>query len=133
MNYIKKLYTGRINRKNYILGVYLFLPLLFSPFALIIMFLLSLLPLSNLSLELLIMIVLYTFCIVYLVLVFSLHVRRFHDLGNSGWRALFFLIPLVNIIILISLLASRGKDETNEYGEAPLKSIKSFSAILNWD
>lgn len=124
MNYIKKLYSGRIGRKNYGLG----LLFLISFFILLIAIFASMLSSDNSFFGAFIIIILY---VVYIVFLLSLHVRRFHDLGDSGWRVLLFLIPLVNLIILISLLATKGKDETNKYGEAPSKSIKFFDAIFN--
>lgn len=34
---------------------------------------------------------------------FSIAIRRFHDLGKSGWFSLLLLIPLVNLIVIIYL------------------------------
>ena len=124
MNYIKKLYSGRIGRKNYGLG----LLFLIGSFILLIAIFASMFSSDSSSFGVFLIIVLYA---IYIVFLFSLHVRRFHDLGDSGWRVLLFLIPLVNLIILISLLATKGKDEVNKYGEAPSKSIKFFDAIFN--
>lgn len=125
MNYIKKLYSGRIGRKNYGLGLLLFIG---SLILLIAIFASMFSSDSSSSFGVFLIIVLYAVFILHL---FSLHVRRFHDLGNSGWRVLLFFIPLVNLIILISLLATKGKDEVNEYGEVPQKSIKFLDAIFN--
>lgn len=124
MNYIKKLYSGRISRKNYGFG----LLFLVGSFILLIAIFASMLSSDSSSFGVFIIIILYA---VYIVFLLSLHVRRFHDLGDSGWRVLLFLIPLVNLIILISLLATKGKDEANKYGEVPSKSIKFFDAIFN--
>ena len=125
MNYIKRLYSGRIGRKNYGLGLLFFIG---SLILLIAIFASMFSSDSSSSFGVFLIIVLYAVFILHL---FSLHVRRFHDLGNSGWRVLLFFIPLVNLIILISLLATKGKDEVNEYGEVPQKSIKFFDAIFN--
>jgi uncharacterized membrane protein YhaH (DUF805 family) len=36
------------------------------------------------------------------------HVRRWHDLGKSGWNVLTLFIPFVNFIILLYLLLAPG-------------------------
>ena len=36
------------------------------------------------------------------------HIRRWHDLGRSGWWTLLFLIPLVNFIVFLCLLFTPG-------------------------
>jgi len=48
----------------------------------------------------------------------SITVRRFHDLGKSGLSVLFFLIPIVNWIIMFILFLP-GKKEPNNYGNPP--------------
>ena len=124
MNYIKKLYSDRISRKNYGLGLLFFI----GSLILLIAIFASMFSSDDSSFGVILIVLLY---IVFIVHVFSLHARRFHDLGNSGWRVFLFLIPLVNLIMLISLLATRSKDEANQYGEVPSKSIKFFDAIFN--
>ncbi len=47
-------------------------------------------------------------------------VRRLHDTGRSGWWVLIGLIPLVGLIWLIVLLASKGQAGANQYGDDPL-------------
>lgn len=124
MNYIKKLFSGRISRKNYGLGLLFFI----GSLILLIAILASMFSSDNSSFGVFIIVVLY---VAFIVHIFSLHARRFHDLGDSGWRVFLFLIPLVNLIILISLLATKGKAEANQYGEVPSKSTKFFDAIFN--
>lgn len=124
MNYVRKLFNGRIGRKNYGLGLLFFI--------LIFVFFFVILAYASLDDNQLFftvsVVVLY---VVFIVHIISLHARRFHDLGDSAWRVFLFLIPLVNLIMLISLLATKGKDEANKYGEVPPKSIKFFDAIFN--
>lgn len=49
-------------------------------------------------------------------------VRRLHDINKSGWLALLFLIPVVNIILLIVWMAMTDSDTgANQYGEVPAK------------
>lgn len=128
MNYIKKLYSGRISRKNYGLGLLFFIGSFISFILLITIVPSMLLLYDNYYFWGFVMIVLYA---VFVIHIFSLHVRRFHDLGGNGWRVFLFLIPLVNLMTLIYLLAAEGGRETNQYGEVSSKSIKFFDAIFN--
>ena len=50
-------------------------------------------------------------------------VRRFHDRDISGWAILLFIIPLVNIYLLV-LLFLKGTEGKNKFGEYPLSLIK---------
>ena len=49
----------------------------------------------------------------------SVAVKRFHDLGRSGWFVAFLCIPVLNIAAAIYLGFFKGKDEANEYGPSP--------------
>jgi hypothetical protein len=65
------------------------------------------------------MIYLLVFVIVYLVLVvygWSLYIRRWHDLGHSGWMSLLQLIPVVNFFVLLYLIFAKGDEGANQYG-----------------
>lgn len=114
MAWIRELFSGRLSRANYIISICL---LVFIFFLLI-------------SLEVLIGVLLnYSYApIVYYPItygcltvlqffVFSLHVRRLHDLGRSGWWSLAFFIPFIGIITLIVLLCAPGDEKENTYGK----------------
>ena len=47
------------------------------------------------------------------------YVKRWHDLGMSGWMVLIMLIPFVNILVLLYLGIAPGKAEPNRFGAAP--------------
>jgi len=47
-------------------------------------------------------------------------IRRWHDLGKSGWLSLLMLIPLLNLLVLIFLWVKKGTDGPNAYGDDPL-------------
>lgn len=49
-----------------------------------------------------------------------LAIRRWHDLGKSGWYNLLALIPLVNFFVTIYLWAKKGTEGPNAYGDDPL-------------
>lgn len=72
-----------------------------------------------------------TLLAIILLHIFSLHVRRFHDLGISGWGALSFIVPLLNLIVFLFLFIKEGEQVSNKYGEVPVKGTKFFDAIFN--
>lgn len=45
--------------------------------------------------------------------------KRFHDFGFSGWFAALTLIPFVNLLVLIWLVAHPGNVGPNKHGEQP--------------
>ncbi|WEJ87425.1 MAG: DUF805 domain-containing protein [Klebsiella huaxiensis] len=47
-------------------------------------------------------------------------VRRFHDIGKSGWWAFILLIPLIGSIILLIFSLKKGQQGSNQYGPSPL-------------
>lgn len=49
----------------------------------------------------------------------AVSVRRFHDIGKSGWNYLFTLIPLIGDIILIVWFCHDSDKSENEYGVSP--------------
>ncbi|MEJ6390351.1 DUF805 domain-containing protein [Gymnodinialimonas ulvae] len=49
----------------------------------------------------------------------AVSVRRMHDIGRSGWWVLIFLIPIVNIIMLLVWFTQRGTVGPNEFGGDP--------------
>lgn len=50
-----------------------------------------------------------------------LMIRRFHDLGKSGWYVLTLIIPLIDIGVILYLLFAPGTAGANEYGDDPLE------------
>ena len=47
------------------------------------------------------------------------NVKRFHDLGKSGWWVLGLCIPIVNLLIAIYLGFFKGEECDNQYGPDP--------------
>ena len=119
MNYIKKLYSGRISRGNYALGLLFFWVL----FILFVAVLSGVLAFDDSTLIVIVVLIVYAIFIVY---IFSLHVRRLHDVGYSGWWSIPPLTPYVMIALLF--MKSRG---ANKYGDPLAKDIKFFDAIFN--
>jgi len=49
----------------------------------------------------------------------SLHIKRFHDRGKSGWWVLVFLIPVIGFIwMIVEMGILEGDSDANEYGPA---------------
>jgi uncharacterized membrane protein YhaH (DUF805 family) len=48
----------------------------------------------------------------------AVSIRRFHDIGKSGWWCLIFLIPIVNIVAWIYFFI-KVSEGPNQYGEGP--------------
>ena len=48
-------------------------------------------------------------------------VRRFHDIGMSGWSFFLTMIPIVNFIIGFKLLFKKRTSTSNKYGPSRSK------------
>ena len=61
----------------------------------------------------------FTLAITFLIPFFLISIcrRRFHDLGQSGWRILLLLIPVVNLYFIWIMLTKMGNSEGNKYGK----------------
>jgi uncharacterized membrane protein YhaH (DUF805 family) len=71
---------------------------------------------ENLFLLTLLFILPINFVILYLFMVN--HVKRLHDLNKSGWWALLFFVPFVNVVFLFYLFLAKGQAKDNQYGQA---------------
>ena len=56
----------------------------------------------------------------------ALCVRRFHDIGRSGWYIFIYVIPCVGIFILLYFMTFDSNPSPNEYGPSP-----KYSAYIN--
>src|SRR5262245_18754151 len=63
----------------------------------------------------------YWMSILVLVSLIAIHVKRWHDLGMTGWYQLVFLIPLGQFYVLVFCGFVRGEKGKNMYGEDPLQ------------
>ena len=64
--------------------------------------------------------VLFAAIIALCVLSVMLVIRRWHDLGKSGWFTLLLFVPLANLFVGIYLWVKKGDEGPNQYGEDPL-------------
>jgi uncharacterized membrane protein YhaH (DUF805 family) len=119
MNFLS--YRGRIGRQKYIIGL-----IVVSVLSAIIGFLYFFVVLSSLTLILSkagFLAVIFMFLLGFIVslipvfLTSTLIIKRFHDVGKSGWWWFALLIPIYNIHLAIGLLTERGITGPNPYGE----------------
>ena len=50
---------------------------------------------------------------------FAVAVRRFHDIGKSGWWLLIALVPLVGAIVFLVFTVQDSQPGENQYGPNP--------------
>ena len=68
--------------------------------------------------------------LLYLYFLMVITVRRLHDMNRSGWFILLFMLPLLNILLVLYLLLGSGTAGINNYGlprETPI-----WEKILAW-
>ncbi|MCH7852236.1 MAG: DUF805 domain-containing protein, partial [Candidatus Marinimicrobia bacterium] len=54
------------------------------------------------------------------IYIWSLYIRRLHDMWRSGLLSLLFLVPLVNFVVFLWVLFSSSISGPNKYGEEPV-------------
>lgn len=64
-------------------------------------------------------VILFLFLLGSLVPTLAVQVRRFHDLGTSGWAALIGLVPYVGTVAILLSMLVEGQRGANKYGEDP--------------
>lgn len=50
---------------------------------------------------------------------FAVNIKRYRDIGYSGWMSALSLIPLIGLIVVGQCGFMRGSDGNNEYGPPP--------------
>lgn len=68
--------------------------------------------------------------IAFLYFIFVFAIRRLHDLNQTGWLSLLFLVPLVNIIFGLYILFAKGTPGPNNYG--PQRITQGWEKVLGW-
>lgn len=120
-SYMDRMFSGRINRKNYFLG-YIFVYILLLIINILLYFLYELFVSENVNSEY--EDILYLLNIVYLLFFWaSIGIRRAHDLNKNGVYILLLFIPIANIIASITLLFGEGDKDTNKFGKPPIDSF----------
>ena|SRR5260221_11566765 len=125
---MNELFKGRINRRNFVLGLFTSIGIIFISFSIIILMGKNFdNPAINPIANLIWMVIIISFFVFNI----SIFVRRLHDLGHSGWRVLLNLIPYVSLIMVLYLAFREGNSKSNKYGSVPNKSVKYPADILN--
>jgi uncharacterized membrane protein YhaH (DUF805 family) len=113
MNFIAKLFKGRVNRGTFFVG---FILSLAPGYLMILLF-----GINNF-----LGFVGMAFYALYLV---SLGIRRLHDTGQSGWWFLFAIPPLTQFVVIYLILIP-GQQTANQYGEPQIKQ-SVLNALIN--
>ncbi len=118
LDFLAKLNSGRIGRRNFLLGSFiigiggLFLFLLIS----------GLLQFTTNTIILLVGAMLMIFlALVESYLYYALIIRRLHDLNKSWISALFLFAPVISFILAIQLFFFEGTKGSNRFGKSNLK------------
>lgn len=114
---------GRINRLSSVLSI-IFLHIAFLLGLVIANLIFKMTPLLG---GLLSLILLYLYIIYYLQIL----IRRFHDLGYSGWNSIIGYIPFMNIVLIIFLIFAKGEAHKNEFGYPVRKSASPIDVFFN--
>ena len=118
---MEELFRGRINRRNYVIG-------LVSSLAIILLTFIIVSSLGNISGLLgFVWIVVFLVSIVFNI---SLQVRRWHDLNKSGYFVLISFVPSLGLLVLLFLSAKGGDKKENQYGSVPKMKISFPKDIL---
>lgn len=114
------MFKSRIDRIGFFYGNVYFLGIMFVViigYALLNAFF----PASDGPMRSLVNIVLFLFGAVWIVLAvpvgYSLAVRRFHDMGLTGWLSVLYLVPFVSTIVVLIQLFAPSKNQDNPYGD----------------
>ncbi len=129
-SYLNRLFrTGRLNRRNFIIGMLLTFTL-WIIFLMIIGYVMRYIGIYN---DQSANWVLYGTYIVVIFYWLSIEIRRLHDLGYSGWYFLANFIPIAGLVLYINLFFVSGKKESNKYGKItePKFDVYEIFGVLN--
>ena len=69
--------------------------------------------------------------IVLAVVSVGVGIRRWHDVGVTGWATLIFFVPFVGLLVALYLCWKHGETKENQYGPVPDANRPFFHAVLN--
>lgn len=112
-------FKGRLNRKAFliqsiIVGLIQFLNVIVISFVQKSLAASTDTSLSLLSLPISLVSIAISICVA--IFSISISIKRWHDLGKSGWWTLTNLIPLINIFVWIYLIFKKGNTGSNQFG-----------------
>ena len=102
-------YKGRVTRSQFIVNVLA----IYSPM------IIFLLPANMLPLIILYILSFYT--IIAFVLSIFQTIKRLHDINYPGYIFLFYFFPILNLLLIWSLIMMKGTEGPNKYGTSPSK------------
>ena len=106
-DYFERIFRGRISRKHYFGGMGSILSI-----SLILFSVMDIVRMHSGTIPML-----FAYFVIIVPHIYSLHLRRFHDLGNSGWNVFYFLVPILNLYVWFVLLFKKGEVGPNKYGQ----------------
>ena len=130
-NTIKEKYfnfKGRLNRKRYILRIFM-VALIYFLASFLIGILVGL-TVNRSNQEEVVTIAVFILYIPFLISCVMLAIRRLHDTDHSGWWWFTGLIPIVNFYTIYLILFQKGTDGQNRYGDDPLPRKRRESPLL---
>lgn len=60
----------------------------------------------------------------------TVHIRRLHDTGRSGWNILWCLLPFIGSVVLLIFLVQDSMSSTNKWGPDP--KARTFLSQQNY-
>lgn len=119
MNYLTNLFSSRLNRINFWAGL-LFTFIVLPPILTILNeYWIYSLPIIE-----------WVPLILAVTVLLSITTRRFHDVDKSGWSILLLFIPILNFLVPIWLVSTKGTVGKNKFGEEDKGfSIKSLFGL----
>jgi uncharacterized membrane protein YhaH (DUF805 family) len=145
--YFKRLYSGRMNRRNYIVGYLLLLGTIVC--LLLLNSIISLIfpgQVTDLSLKpgaplpqpgigekitsIVFILLIMIWLVFFIIYIFSYFIRRLHDLNKTGWFCLLNFVPFVSLLFHIYLLFFPGTAGENNYGAVPAPRINIKQDII---
>ncbi|PWU23734.1 hypothetical protein C5B42_01755 [Candidatus Cerribacteria bacterium 'Amazon FNV 2010 28 9'] len=127
---IGKLFQGRINRRTFILGILTVFLCMMIPLLLMSFFFPSSGSFESSFSTIIFFLIWLVVSICGLTINLSLFIRRWHDLGKSGWFILLQLVPYINLLFVLYLLFAQGQSKKNRFGSPPSSKIHWPQDIL---
>ena len=117
------MFSGRMGRLNYFLGVALAWLLLLLPSVVSFILAIVLTAFSS-TWSLLLLVPALTLACLFIIVAISAGARRLHDFNASGlWLFAYILlsvVPMVQFVFTLALLAVPGDEGNNKFGEPPV-------------
>lgn len=112
-------FKGRLNRKAFliqsvIVGLIQFLNVIVISFVQKSLASTADTSLALLSLPISLISIAISICVV--IFSISISIKRWHDIGKSGWWTLTTIIPIVNILVWFYLIFKKGDIGSNQFG-----------------